>query len=125
MEGHQENVDAVHRAMIAMAEGKLDAVVEQLEEDAKWRRSPLLADGGTYDGRGAIRTMMTNVRERMGGRPHVLELTVYGAGEHVFAEYTLSPSSDPLEEGSEHVLAAFSVVLGKIREAREFVFERR
>lgn len=125
MYDQQGNEEAVNRALIEIAEGKLGAAVAQFEEDAKWRRADVLPAGGTYEGRAAIERMLADQRERLGGRLHVLNLTLHTAGEHVFADYTLSPSSDALEEGAEHVLTAFDVVLGKIREAREFAFTRR
>lgn len=125
MHDQQANEAAVNRAIVAIAEGKLGAALAQFEEDAKWCRADLLPSGGTYQGRAAIERMLTDQRERMGGRPHVLNLTLHGAGEHVFADYTFSPGSDPYEEGAEHVLTAFDVVLGKIREVRQFAFTRR
>ena len=125
MKNEDVNTDAVNKAIIGIAEGNLERVLGQFEEDAKWRRSPLLASGGTYEGKKAIEGMLAEMRERLGGRLHVLNLTMYGTGEQVFADYTISPSSDELAEGAEHVLTAFDVVLGKIREAREFVFSRR
>jgi hypothetical protein len=119
------NEGAVHRALIAIAEGNFGAALDQFEADAKWRRTELLPNGGTFEGREAIGKMLTDARERVGGRAHILNLTIHGSGEHVFADYTFSPSSDPQEEGAEHVLTAFEVVLGKIREVRQFAFKVR
>jgi len=119
------NTSAVNTALVAFAEGNIDGFLAQFEEDAKWRRSDLLPEAGTYEGRAAIGGLIKSILERLGGRLHILELTLYGAGEHVFADYTVSPSSDPMDDGSTHVLTTFDVVLGKIREAREFAFRVR
>ncbi|MCB9597378.1 MAG: nuclear transport factor 2 family protein [Sandaracinaceae bacterium] len=122
MHDQDSNSLAVNRAIVAFSEGNVPGMLEQFEEDAKWRRSELLPFGGTREGREAIGELFTSVLERLGGRLHVLDLTVSATGEQVFADYTISPSSDPNAEGAAHVLTAFHVVLGKIREAREFVF---
>jgi ketosteroid isomerase-like protein len=119
------NASAVNRALVAFAAGNIDEALTQFEEDAQWRRSDLLPEAGTYEGREAIGGLLRSILERLGGRLHVLQLTLYAAGEHVFADYTVSPGSDPMADGSAHVLVTFDVVFGKIRQAREFAFRVR
>jgi len=126
MQGQESpNTSVVNNAFVAFAEGDMEAALTHFEEDAKWCRSDALPESGTYEGKEAIGGLLGSIRERLGGRLHVLQLTLYGAGEHVFADYTVSPSSDPMDDGSAHVLTSFDVVFGKIREAREFAFRVR
>jgi ketosteroid isomerase-like protein len=124
MKANDTNLETVSAVLAAITDGKLDVALNNFEESAKWRCADALPESGTHDGKKAIGAMLTRVRERYRNKLHLLGLTVYAGDGHVFAEYTRSGTSDAYGPGSEHVLAVFEVVLGKIREAREFVFRR-
>jgi ketosteroid isomerase-like protein len=125
MQRRDANIEAVNHALIAIEQGNLKEALSFFEDEAMWRRAAVLPGGGTFEGHASIEALLHGIRERLGGRLHLLGLTLYGAGEHVFADYTVSPSEDAYADGAEHVLTAFDVVLGKIREVREFAFRVR
>lgn len=117
----ETNIDVVQKTLTAIAEGKLDVALEQFEENAKWIGAQGRPEAGVHEGKDAIRKTIGAVRERFTGGFKVLNLSVHGTHDHAFAEYTRSRTDDAYAEGSEHVLTVFEMVMGKIREARDFV----
>jgi len=122
MDDAQSNIEVVDAAVRAIQDGDLDGALARFEEDARWGVARSLPQGGLYDGREAIGKMLGAVRERFSGGYKFLHLTVHGTKDHVFAEATRSSGAERAE-GAEHILIAFHVVMGRIREAREFVYE--
>lgn len=124
MDDAQSNIEVVEAALVAIQDGDMDGALSRMEEDARWGVARSLPEGGLHTGRDEIREMFAAVRERFPGGYRFLHLTVHGTKDHVFAEATRSAGAERAE-GAEHVLVMFHVVMGKIREAREFVYEVR
>jgi len=122
MDEAQSNIEVVDAALTAIQGGDLDGALGRFEEDARWGVARSLPQGGLHTGRGEIGKMLGAVRERFSGGYKFLHLTVHGTKDHVFAEATRSAGKER-GEGAEHVLMLFHVVMGRIREAREFVYE--
>jgi len=121
----ETNIEAVQKALQHMVEGDLDGALGMFEADEpRWNVAQGLPEAGLHEGGDAIRAMLGAVRERFTGGYKLLHLTLHGAQDHVFAEYTRSPSSDEKDAGSEHCLTVFEMTLGKICEARDFVHRR-
>lgn len=117
----ETNIDVAQSALMAIAEGKLDEAMAQFEPEAKWSVAKALPEAGVHEGADAIRKMLAAQRERFPGGYQLVNLSVHGAHDHAFAEFTRAKGGDAYADGSEHVLTVFSVVMGKIREVRDFV----
>ena len=117
----ETNIDVVQKALTAIAEGKLDVALSQFEDSAKWSVAQGLPEAGVHEGHEAIRRMLGEVRERFTGGFKLLNLSVHGTHDQAFAEYTRARDGDAYGEGSEHCVTVFEMVMGKIREARDFV----
>ncbi|MCC6873417.1 MAG: nuclear transport factor 2 family protein [Sandaracinaceae bacterium] len=124
MRTSEANVEIVSKLLAAVTQGNLEVAVSAFEDDAKWRCAESLPEAGTHEGKAGLQKLFGAVRKRYRNEPHYLHLTVNATDDHVFAEYSRSGSSDPYAPGSEHAITVFHVVMGKIREAREFVFRR-
>ncbi len=124
MKTTESNVDTVSSLLTAVTQGNLDAALSAFEEDAKWRCADGLPEAGTHEGKDALRKFFTAVRARYRNEPRYLQLTVKASDDHVFAEYTRSGTGDAYGPNTEHALTVFQLVMGKIREAREFVVRR-
>ena len=122
MKQAQGNIDLVTATLSDFEAGKLEAGLEHFEDEARWGVAKLLPNGGLSEGKDAIRKMLGQVRERFNGGYRFLHLNVYGASDHVFAETTRTGGDDSYSKGSEHVLLSFHVVMGRVREVREFVY---
>src|SRR5687767_11754201 len=105
MNANDTNIEMVNKALTAIAEGKIDAALTSFESDAKWSCAQMLPEAGVHERHDAIRSMLGHVRERNRNRSEIMNLTLYGGGDHVFAEYTRSPTNDSHAPGSEHLLA--------------------
>lgn len=120
----ETNIEVVSKTLRAIAEGDIDAALGQFERDGKWNVAQGLPEAGVYDGPDAIRKMLAAVRERLHGGYKLQNLSVHGTHDHAFAEYTRSRTDDSYGPGSEHCLVVFDMVMGKIREARDFVHRK-
>ncbi|HJL14252.1 MAG TPA: hypothetical protein RMH99_01280 [Sandaracinaceae bacterium LLY-WYZ-13_1] len=121
----ETNIEAVQKTLQHVVEGKLDEALGTFETDSpKWNVAQGLPEAGLHEGADAIKKMLGAVRERYSGGYKLVHLTVHGTRDHVFAEYTRSPSTDENAEGAEHCLTVFEMAMGKIREARDFVHRR-
>jgi ketosteroid isomerase-like protein len=113
------NIESVTKAFGAIVEGKLDDALAQFDNAAKWNVAEVLPEKGRYDGKEAIEKMLAARRERFHGGYKFVHLTVHSTNTNVFAEYTRTSGG---EAEGEHCIAVFEMVVGKIREVREFVF---
>lgn len=119
MKDTEANIETVTCALTAIVEGKLDDLRAQLDADPKWNVTTFLPEAGLHEGADAMVNMLGVRRERFAGGYAFKHLTVHGTHDHVFAEYTRTGATDV--EG-EHCMAVFELVMGKIREIREFAF---
>ena len=125
MDAAQSNIEVVDAAFAALLEGDLDGALTRFEEDARYGVAQWLPNAGMHEGRTGIRAYLSSIRERFGGDYKMLHLNVYATADHVFAEMTRASDGDPYAEGSEHVLLVAHLVMGKIREVREFAYAVR
>lgn len=124
MDAAQSNIEVMDAALVAILKGDLDGAVGRFEEDARWGVAQWLPNSGLHEGHAGIRSYLASVKERL-GEYKLLHLNVYGTSDHVFAEGTRATGDDAYAEGSEHVLLVAHVVMGKIREVREFAYAVR
>ncbi len=125
MEQAQSNIEVVEAALAAILKGDLDGAMERFEEDARWGVAEALPEAGLYTGEAEIRELLSSVRERYRGGYKLLGLTAYGTKDHVFVETTRAPGDDARAKGSEHVLMSFHLVMGRVRDVREFAYSVR
>lgn len=125
MDQAQSNIEVVEAALGAIVNGDLDGAMARFEDDARWGVAESLPQGGLHQGRKAIVDMLGEVRERYPGGYKLLGLTAYGTKDHVFVETTRAFGDHAHGKGAEHVLLAFQLVMGKVRDVREFVYSVR
>lgn len=125
MDQAQSNIEVVDAALAAIQRGDLDGAMKRFEEDARWGVAEWLPEAGLHTGEAEIRRMLAQVRERFPGGYKLLGLTTYGTSDRVFIETTRAAVDDPRAKGAEHVLIAFHVVMGRIRDIREFAYSVR
>jgi limonene-1,2-epoxide hydrolase len=118
MEQERQNIEAVEHLLAGMQNGDVDVVLSELDEDARWIAP---SDGhAELCGKAQIGTMLRELSRSYADGMHLIDTTIYADGDHVFAEFTRSPSHDPQAEGAEHNLAVFQLAFGKVCEVREF-----
>ncbi|MCA9608671.1 MAG: nuclear transport factor 2 family protein [Myxococcales bacterium] len=125
MDQAQSNIEVVEAALEAIQNGDLKGAMARFEEEIRWGVAEWLPQAGLHDGHDAVQQMLGAVRERFPGGYKLLGLTAYGTKDHVFVETTRAAGDHPHREGAEHVLLAFHVVMGKIRDVREFAYSIR
>ena len=125
MDQAQSNIEVVDAALAAIQKGDLDGAMARFEEDARWGVADALPEAGLYTGQAEVRQMLSALRERYRGGYKLLGLTAYGTTDRVFVETTRAPGEDARSKGAEHVLMAFHVVMGRVRDVREFAYSVR
>ena len=120
MHRSEQNIQTVQRILDGLVTGDLDGALAQFDPEAKWYCPDGLPEAGVHDGREGIGALFGRVRERFAGGLHLVHLTLHASGENVYAEFTRSRGKHANGPGSEHQLAVFELVYGKVREVREF-----
>ncbi len=116
MQNREENIRAVENVLVGMQEGDVKRILTVLDDEARWVGGDSVET--LAQGKDAISKVLESKSAASG--LHLLDTTIHADGDHVFAEYTRSPSHDAAADGSEHVLTVFEMAFGKIREVREF-----
>jgi hypothetical protein len=122
MDVTQSNIETVDKALEQILAGDLD--LSLFEDGARWGVAEFLPEGGLHTGRDAIRTMLANRRERFPGGYRLRRMSIWGTPDRVFVECTRAPEAAGEERG-EHIALMFTLVVGRIRDVREFAYSRR